>query len=61
MTIEEAKLDVKNLQDSIKKLLVDFEKKYGNDTIQSLGFGRWNGSNTAYGELTKVTINTKII
>lgn len=54
MTIEKIRQDKKQLEDSIKCLLNEFEKTYGQNTIKSIGITRWNGSNTAFGTISEV-------
>lgn len=61
MTIEQAKQDIKTLELSIKTLLLEFEKKYGEDMLNSISISRWNGSNNAFGWVSKVKVNTRII
>lgn len=60
MTIEKIKQDKKQLEDSIKDLLNEFEKTYGQNTIESIGLTRWNGSNTAFGAVSEVNSSINI-
>lgn len=61
MTIQQAKEDINTLQNSIKNLLTEFEQKYGEDSILSIGLRRYNGSNDYFGKIVEVKINTQII
>jgi hypothetical protein len=60
MTIEKIKQDKKQLENSIKDLLNEFEKTYGQNTIKSIAITRWNGSNTAFGVVSEVCSNIDI-
>ena len=60
MTIEKLKQDKKQLEASIKDLLNEFEKTYGQNTIESIGVTRWNGSNSAFGYVSGVHCSVDI-
>jgi hypothetical protein len=60
MTIERIKQDKKQLEDSITKLLNDFEKLYGENSIGPIQIGRWNGSNGSNGKISTVHIGVNI-
>lgn len=48
------------LEDAVKGLLLEFEQKYGADSISTIGFIRWNGSNNAFGSISKVLVTLLI-
>lgn len=60
-TIEEAKLEKNKLQTEIAKLIIQFEDKYGQDTIKTLYIKRWNGSNNAFGKVSEICANIALI
>lgn len=60
MTIEKLKQDKKQLESSIKDLINEFEKTYGQNTVNSISLARWNGSNSAFGKVSEVHTNIDI-
>ena len=44
------------LENEVKKLLLKFEQENGADLVRSIDLTRWNGSNNAFGPISKVSI-----
>lgn len=48
------------LENEVKKLLLKFEQENGTDLVHAIELARWNGSNNAFGPISKVSITLLI-